>query len=110
MWRTSMDKDSYRAEIKLCLRSYFSASWDGYMASAENRHRLDAFMLAAVFMRLATSAELDRVMERIHFDVFGKSIEERRQEGEARWQESVINYDRYDQPAYERAGRSLSDM
>lgn len=105
-----MDKESYLAEIELRLRRYFSASRDGYQPPSEDRHRLEGFMQGAVFMGFATSAELGRVMERIHFDVFGKSIEERRQEGEARWQESVINYDRYDQPAYERSGRSQPDM
>lgn len=53
-----------------------------------------------------SSAELAGLMERVHLGVFGKSIEERRMQGEARWQDSVINYDRYDQPAYERSGGS----
>lgn len=105
-----MNKEPYLAEIERRLRRYFSASRDGYKPPAEDRHRLEGFMQGAVFMGFATSAELGGVMERIHFDVFGKSIEERRQEGEARWQESVINYDRYDQPAYERAGRPLSEQ
>lgn len=96
------DKEQYLAEIERRLLSYCSASRDGYKPPAEDRHRLEGFMQAAVFMRFATNAELAGLMERVHLGVFGKSIEERRMENVALWQDLMLNYDRYDQPTYER--------
>ena len=101
-----MDQQQYLAEIERRLLGYFSASRDGYKPPAEDRHRLEGFMQGAVFMGFVSSAELAGLMERVHLGVFGKSIEERSMQGGTRWQDSVINYDRYDQPAYERSGGS----
>jgi hypothetical protein len=97
-----MDKEQYLSEVEKRLLRYFSASHEGYKAPAEDRHRLEGFMQGAAFMGFASSKELAELMEQAHFAVFGKSIEERRMENVSIWQDSVVNYDRYDQPAYVR--------
>ena len=97
-----MDKERYLSEMETRLLRYFSASFEGYKAPPEDRHRLEGFMQGAVFMGFASGKELAALMERAHFSVFGKSIEDRRSENVSIWPDSSINYDRYDQPAYER--------
>ena len=97
-----MNKERYLAEVETRLLKYFSASREGYKAPAEDRHRLEGFMQGAAFMGFATSREMAELMERAHVTVFGKTIEERRGKHASLWQDSVISYDRYDQPAYER--------
>lgn len=97
-----MNKEQYLSEVEARLLKYFSASRDGYKAPPEERHRLEGFMQGAAFMGFASSKELAVLMERTHFAVFGKTIEDRRLENVSLWQDSVINYDKYDQPAYER--------
>ncbi len=97
-----MEKEKYLSEIESRLLRHFFVSRDGYKAPASDRHRLEGFMQGAVFMGLASSEELSLLMAKAHFSVFGKSIAERRGENSALWQESTIDYDRFDQPAYER--------
>jgi len=97
-----VDKERYLREIEKRLLKYFSASREGYKAPAEDRHRLEGFMQGAAFMGFASSKELAELMGRAHVAVFGKSIEERRTENGSIWQESVIDYDRFEQPSYIR--------
>ena len=55
-------------------------------------------------MGFATSQQLADLMERVHFSVFGKTIAERREESVSLWPQATIDYNHYDQPAYERKG------
>jgi hypothetical protein len=70
-----------------------------------DRHRLEGFMQGAVFMGLASNAELSAIMNEAHYAVFGVSIEERKKEGASLWQQDAIDYSRFEQPAYERRNR-----
>ena len=97
-----MNKEHYLAEVERRLLTYFSASREGYKAPPEDRHRLEGFMQGAVYMGFATNRGMGELMERAHLTVFGKTIEQRRGKHAPLWQDSVINYDRYDQPAYAR--------
>jgi len=53
-------------------------------------------------MGIVTNTELTAIMERVHFSIFEKTIAERRQEKSSSWQESAIDYEKYDQPTHER--------
>ncbi|WP_150302892.1 hypothetical protein [Pseudomonas saliphila] len=97
-----MNKDGYLSEVERRLRKYFSALSEGYKVPAEDRHRLEGFMQGADFLGFATGKEMAELMERAHFAAFGKTIDARRTESVSHWQDSVINYARYDQPAYRR--------
>lgn len=97
-----MNKEQYLSEVERRLLGYFSASREGYKVPAQERHRLEGFMQGALFMGLASSKELAGLMERAHFVVFAKTIEEKRLESTSLWPDTAINYDGYDQPAYER--------
>ena len=100
-----MDRDTYLLEVEKRLARHFSALKDGYKSSSAERHRLEGFMQGAVFMELATHAELRDALERTHLAVFGKSIGEHQAESASEWQESDIDYTKYDQPTHERKGR-----
>lgn len=58
-------------------------------------------MQAGVFMEMTTNAELSDLMEKVHQEVFGKSIKERQEESHSR-KDEVLDYSQYDQPTYER--------
>jgi len=92
----------YLSEIEKRLSRHFSASRDGYKIPDSERHRLEGFMQGAVFMGIASNTELTAIMERAHFSIFEKTIAERRQEKPSIWQESAIDYEKYDQPTHER--------
>jgi|TARA_A100001518_G_C1225174_1_gene72748 hypothetical protein len=99
-----MTANQYLSEIEQRLRKHFSASRDGYKLPDQDRHRLEGFMQGAIFMGFATSQQLADLMERVHFSVFGKTIAERREESVSLWPQATIDYNHYDQPAYERKG------
>jgi len=99
-----MNKESYLIEIENRLTSHFSAIKDGYKVPGSERHRLEGFMQAAVFMGLANNIELAALMEKAHFSIFEKSIEERRSENTTVWPYENIDYEKYEQPTHERRG------
>ena len=98
----SMQKQAYLNEIEARLRRLFSASRDGYRVADAERHRLEGFIQAGVFLRITTNDEVSKVMESIHFSVFGQSISGRKAEKMIIWPETVIDYSQYEQPAFVR--------
>jgi len=97
-----MNKDKYLNEVEKRLNQIFTASKEGYKASPVERHRLEGFMAAGVFMGLVTNAELAKVMNDIHVRLFGKTIQQRKAELPSSWQEEGIDYSSYEQPTFER--------
>lgn len=97
-----MNREHYLSEVERRLNQIFTASKEGYKSSPAERHRLEGFMAAGVFMGLATNAELAKVMDEIHVRLFGKTIEQRKKELPGSWQEEGIDYSFYDQPTFER--------
>ena len=59
-------------------------------------------MAAGVFMGLVTNTELAKVMDEIHVQLFGKTIQQRKAELPGSWQEEGIDYSLYEQPTFER--------
>ncbi|AQA18149.1 hypothetical protein BST95_07755 [Halioglobus japonicus] len=95
-------REDYLEEVETRLARMFRASRDGHKASPVDRHRLEGFIQAGSFLGLASKDELQSLMARVHFEVFGKSIEERQSEQANSWVLESIDYSQYDQPAYER--------
>ncbi len=77
-------------------------SKEGYKISPVERHRLEGFMNAGVFMKLVTNTELSNFMDEIHINIFGKSIQQRKTELPNSWQEDGIDYSQYESPAFGR--------
>ena len=57
-----MNRENYLNEVEKRLNRLFTASKEGYKAAPAERHRLEGFMAAGVFMGLVTNAELAKVM------------------------------------------------
>ncbi len=97
-----MNKDKYINEVEKRLSQLFLASKEGYKASPVERHRLEGFMRAGVFMGIVSNDEMSGLMNSCHQAIFGKSIEQRKAELSSHWQEEFIDYSQYEQPTYER--------
>ncbi|MRI31582.1 hypothetical protein EOPP23_01065 [Endozoicomonas sp. OPT23] len=97
-----MNKDVYIREIEKRLRLMFRSSKEGSKTSDIERHRLEGFMSAAVFIGYANNKELSKLMNDIHIEVFGKSIEAKKAEQKAIWKNSAIDYSQYEIPTVER--------
>ena len=97
-----MNRENYISEVEKRLNRIFIASKEGYKVPHVERHRLEGFMSAGVFMGHVTNAELAKLMDKIHVNIFGKTIQQRKAELPGSWQEEGINYSHYDQPTFER--------
>lgn len=98
------NREEYLQEVESRLIRMFRASRDGHKAAPEERHRLEGFMQAGTFFGLSTSDELKSLMDQVHVDIFGKTIQERQSEQAAPKIPESIDYSGYEQPAYEREG------
>lgn len=96
------DRAHFLSEVEARLLRLFSASKSGYRLSSQERHRLEGFMQAGVFLNLTDNAALEALMEQCHQAVFNKSIAERRAENPLNASYERIDYSPYEQPAYIR--------
>ena len=97
-----MSRENYLSEFEKRLNRLFLASKDGYKASQIDKHRLEGFMNAGVIMGFASNAELSVLMDETHLRVFGKTIQQRKKERSAHFNDVIIDYSGYDQPTFER--------
>jgi hypothetical protein len=97
-----MNKGEFLNEVEKRLSKMFTASKEGYKAAPVERHRLEGFMQAGVFIGLVSNAELSELMESVHINVYGQTIAGRREACSTSWQNEAIDYSQYDQPAYIR--------
>ncbi|ASP39512.1 hypothetical protein CHH28_12880 [Bacterioplanes sanyensis] len=97
-----MDKQAFIEQVEQRLLQLFRASKHGVKTPAAERHRLQGFMQAGVFLQLISRDELAQRMERLHQDVFAMSIAERRQRWAEQWPQELLDYSHYDAPAFER--------
>ncbi len=97
-----MDRTTYLAEVEKRIKSVFSQSRNGHKVSSVDRHRLEGFMHAGVFMEMATIEEMSSLMETVHQSVFGKSIQQRKTESPVIWEADSVDYSTYESPAYKR--------
>ena len=97
-----MDKNDYLAEVTKRLTKLFRASKEGYKISDMDRHRLEGFIHAGIFMKIATPAEMSQLLENVHYSVFNISIQERKSEKSTNWSDIEIDYDKFDSPTFLR--------
>ena len=97
-----MDKNEYLTEVNKRLTKLFRASREGYKIPDIDRHRLEGFMQAGIFMGIATPAEMSKLLEEAHYSVFGKAIRDRKSGLSATWTDIEVNYDKFDSPTFMR--------
>ena len=93
-----MGKNDYLAEISSRLDKMFRASKEGYKIPDIDRHRLEGFMHAGIFMEIVTPAKMSKLLEDVHYSVFGKTIGQRKAEKSAGWSDIEVDYDQFDLP------------
>lgn len=97
------NRETFIAEVTRRMQRMFAASKQGYRTAAVERHRLEGFMNAGIFMGLCTNSELAQRMEAIHFEVFGKTIADRKSGASLSWiYEEATDYSAYESPTFER--------
>ena len=97
-----MDKNEYLTEVNKRLTKTFRASKEGYKIPDIDRHRLEGFMQAGIFMEISTPAEMSELLENVHYSVFEKTILERKSEVSATWTDIEVDYDKFDSPTFMR--------
>ena len=97
-----MDKNKYLTEVTNRLTSLFNASKAGYKLPNIERHRLEGFIQAGVFLNITTQPEMSDLMESIHITVFGKTPAERKAQKSASWPDISIDYDQFESPTFSR--------
>ncbi|HEY8568777.1 hypothetical protein [Microbulbifer sp.] len=97
-----MYNEKFTHEVSRRLRGLFGTSKLGMPIPPIERHRLEGFMQAGIFLGLSSKAELAQLMEEIHFDIFGKTIAEHRAQAPLSWVFEEVDYSLYESPAYER--------
>jgi len=101
-----IDRTQFLAEVEIRLSRLFSASKYGYRLPAQERHRLEGFMQAGVYMGLTNNRELAELMENSHQGIFGRSIEEHRLEKPLDWSYEQVDYSAFEPPAFIRNTRA----
>ncbi|WP_346838899.1 hypothetical protein [Microbulbifer sp. SAOS-129_SWC] len=100
-----MDPTQFLTEVEARLSRLFSASKCGYRMPAQERHRLEGFMQAGVYLGLTNNRELAELMERCHQQHFGMSIKERQRVKPLDWRYDQLDYSAFEPPAYVRNAR-----
>lgn len=106
-----MSRDKYLSEIEKRLNRLFIASKEGYKPSSIEKHRFEGFFMhAGVVMGFVTNAELAVLMDDVHIKVFRKTIQQRKEDHPAHFNDEAIDYSGYDQPTFERKDQVLVDL
>ncbi|MCA0899751.1 hypothetical protein [Microbulbifer agarilyticus] len=97
-----MQQEKFTQEVARRLRQLFANSKLGMQIPVVERHRLEGFMQAGIYLGLNSKAELAQLMEEIHIEVFGNTIAEHKAEAPHAWVFEEIDYGPYETPAYVR--------
>ena len=101
----TLHKDKFINEVKHCLKTIFNSSKEGYRVLNVEKHRVEGFMQAGVFLEIVTNDELHDVMQNVHMSVFEMSIEARQKINEIKWNDDQIDYGGYEIPSFLRGGK-----
>lgn len=97
-----MDKNAFVTEVERRFRLRFRASKDGYKTSDSERHHLEGFIEAGIFLDLTTREAMQALMESVHLEVFGITLQERQVAPQQNWPQEAIDYSRFDTPPSQR--------
>ncbi|WP_428819398.1 hypothetical protein [Microbulbifer sp. MCCC 1A16149] len=97
-----MNRENFLNEVERRFTFAFKASKSGHPIPEIERHRLQGFMQAGVFLGLCNRSELNTIMENTHMRIFHKSIQERKLSAPVSWIYEETDYSIYDTPAFTR--------
>ncbi len=100
-----MLKEQFIEAFSQQLTRFYKTS-DGHSPSSkEEQLRCEGFMEAGIQLGLITSNELKKLINEIHYAVYGMSLDAKKSMTEGKWQQKNLDYSAYDQPTYERRKR-----
>ena len=100
-----MDRERYLHEIESQYHLVCVGLKNGKDLSALERGRFEGFIRAGLLLGVIDNRELQQLLEDIHFQVFGKSIAERKRTRKSLTPEEPMDYGQFDSPAIGRVSR-----
>jgi phenylalanyl-tRNA synthetase alpha subunit len=101
-----INKERYLEVLTRILNDYYNDIKRTNSASRERQQYVDGYLLAARALDACNYDELKKTIDEIHFKVFGKTIQERRQ---SEVNKAYENNNSLNIPTYVREGISLSE-
>ena len=99
-----MTKDAYLKFLGQLLREHYNSIKDTGVTSSDSQEFINGYLTAARTLNAVYQKDLKDYIERIHFEIFHMTIDERRKVGNL---QSEISEADLDIPAYKRKGVKL---
>ncbi len=90
-------------ELKRRFTQMCLASKEGYKASPTERHRLEGFIQAGVYVGLIDNSSAKKTLETVYQDIFQEPMSTAAKPNASNWRLELRDYSLYDTPAYLRA-------
>jgi hypothetical protein len=99
-----MTKEGYLKFLGQLLREHYNSIKKTGITSSDSQQFINGYLTAAGTLNAIYRKDLKDYVERIHFEIFNMTIEERQKRGNV---QSEISEDDLDIPAYKRKGVKL---
>lgn len=98
-----LQRDLFLITLEAQFRDLFQASKAG-KDNSEQRLRAQGFIHAGELLQLCSRQQVQQLMEKVHLEVFGISIAERKPSAQARRQQALQlgDYAYFEEPAFNR--------
>ena len=105
--RSNLTKERYLERLHELAKDYYSLGRGKSWAKSKAESHLNGYLLAGTHTRLANAEELSSILEELHYDEFGYSIED----GKALTKLGAIeteDWSKYAEPTFLRYGRGIA--
>lgn len=92
----------FLTDVQEQLKSFYQDLKMKRKMDMQQKHRIEGFMFAGARLGLTENHELEALMEKVHSDVFGMSIAERRLMS-LKGEEQAVDWAYYDTPITQRS-------
>ena len=97
------DKEKFLDDFKVILEDLYKVQRKKGSRNKEKKGFVDGFMHAGILIGLVDIEELQRQIDQVHLDVFGKTLEERK----ALIKSAQLSEDVLDIPTFHRLGKNF---
>jgi hypothetical protein len=95
-------KGQFLAECERRLRQTYRGLAQGLDKTAARKDVTSGFIQAGLYLHLITRNQIDELIDRVHLEEFGETIEQRRERKGTSWSKDALDFEVFDSPAYER--------
>ena len=92
----------YLARLRTLLKEFYELADEGSTAHTGAKNKLDGFIDAGKASFIVNNADLRKLIDHVHYDVFKMTREERKEQSAD--SELVVDWSTYDEPAVFRNG------